>query len=53
MTQVNPYRSRFSKLGIVFCLGLLGAALWGQTPETGELRLAITDSAGHSFAELL
>ncbi len=48
MTQVNPYRSRFSKLGIVFCLGLLGAALWGQTPETGELRLAITDSAGLS-----
>lgn len=33
-------------IGILLWLGLFGAALWAQTPETGELRLAITDSAG-------
>jgi hypothetical protein len=29
--------SRFGKIGILFCLGFVGAEILAQTPETGEL----------------
>jgi outer membrane cobalamin receptor len=46
--QMNKQFFRFGKLGIMLGLWLLGAAVWAQTPETGELRLTITDTAGLS-----
>ncbi|HET6841340.1 MAG TPA: TonB-dependent receptor [Candidatus Angelobacter sp.] len=45
---MNKQFFRFGKLGIVLYCALLIAGLWAQTPETGELRLTVTDSAGLS-----
>ncbi len=50
---MNKQFFRFGRLGIVLGCALLIAGLWAQTPEVGELRLTITDSAGYSFSEFL
>ncbi len=52
LIQMNTI-SRFGKIGILLCLGLVGAELLAQTPETGELRLVITDSAGFGISAVV